>query len=392
MGLTFSNLHIRKVEGMSDQSVTDAISAAMQGIGYILTEDQENADGTLFICAPEDSCWISLCSDLIELESPKDVRQIAKPLSSSLCTDILAISCVDSDFLFLNLINENDQTDAWINVGRPYDDKLPRRIGFHAWAKKVRDLDTFKDAMKEEYAFAEDALGQLQESMALSKKQSLFTAEETEEAVTQLYFALPEGETKAPLKFQQHQKIGNFYPGLYTEITVYNLGDASTGLAILFWGTYDFVEHDEITFSNVCLIYKKREIPIQLTKCTLEDGNHAFIWQDKHLHIPPRPANIIDCRISETLCLGVSFVPHGNARRFLDIRVNLIPLKYAKKGQCSIYEWCWYHSKEEYIAAYNQRAAESARHWSSRDPAFAKIATRPFPEGGGYMNPDDYDL
>lgn len=49
---------------------------------------------------------------------------------------------------------------------------------------------------------------------------------------------------------------------------------------------------------------------------------------------------------------GVRFTPHGNERKFLDIRVRFIPLAHPR-GQCCWYAWKGHPSKVAYIEDYN---------------------------------------
>ncbi|WP_026528203.1 hypothetical protein [Butyrivibrio sp. VCD2006] len=73
---------------------------------------------------------ISIACEAFMFDTEETIRSCADPLSKALDTDVMAASCYDSDYLRLALLNVNDKTDGWINVGKSYD-PLIRRIWIH---------------------------------------------------------------------------------------------------------------------------------------------------------------------------------------------------------------------------------------------------------------------
>ena len=112
MGSWFSNIHIRKNEYATEKTIEKYISDFMAAKHYLPCTSEMDADGGVAVVASEDCCWISVYSDLLLLEDPGKCAEIMNPLSSALRTDVLGISCFDSDYLCLNLINTSDKTDA----------------------------------------------------------------------------------------------------------------------------------------------------------------------------------------------------------------------------------------------------------------------------------------
>ena len=112
MGNFFSNIHIKKEKNIDIANVIESFSNLMTSNGYNLETNKEKSDGKLTIVSSTNSQWITVFSDLLELNTEEDYKKIFNFLN--LKTDFLGIYCYDSDYLFLNLLNS--KTDAWINV------------------------------------------------------------------------------------------------------------------------------------------------------------------------------------------------------------------------------------------------------------------------------------
>lgn len=167
MGAFFINLHIRKTETADVRSVKDEFAEYLKDKGYQMTENGDDADGTAYIYTSGNSDWITVFSDALEIGDEQTFAEILHPFSKTLNTDALAVACVDSDFLFMNLINDGDGTDAWANVGYVEELGIRRRSNLNAWKNKVSDFDAFESAMKEQYVFAEESLKTLEDGANL---------------------------------------------------------------------------------------------------------------------------------------------------------------------------------------------------------------------------------
>ena len=147
MGSWFSNIHIRKNETATEETIEKCIGKMMASKHYLPCTSEIDADGAIAVVVSEDCCWISIYSDLLSLEVPSKCAEIMAPLSSELHTDVLGISCFDSDYLYLNLINTSDKTDAWIGIGSASGLGIKRRSGLSAWKKKVSDFHVFSESV-----------------------------------------------------------------------------------------------------------------------------------------------------------------------------------------------------------------------------------------------------
>lgn len=319
----------------------------------------------------------------MEFYDDKSSENIIKPLSALLKTDILSVACFDSDYLFLHMINEAEKTDAWANVGHNPEGKFPRRTKFSDWKNKVNDLEKFKKCIRQKYDFAEEVLESLEDVLNLSYKQSTICTESVEDFednhnLVKMCFSLPDVQKESTnLKIKTFGltacKIGEF-----NYVSAINQGGSSRGLAIAFTG--DYVENDEITFTDVTLEYdftstSRKSIPVQLEKQQLPDGKWAYCWKNTTVLIPEKvkdglsPKRQMDLQYKRQL--GIRFTPQGNPRKVLDICLHFIPLSN-QLGQCC---WCVWHpfgSKDEYIKRFN--------HLWSKLPADMNL------------NPGDFDV
>ena len=251
MGSWFSNIHIRKNETATEETIEKYIGKIMASKHYLPCTSEIDADGAIAIVASEDCRWISIYSDLLSLEEPSKCAEIMVPLSSELHTDVLGISCFDSDYLYLNLINTSDKTDAWIGIGSASGLGIKRRSGISAWKKKVSDFQAFSESVKKKYVFAEEFLAAVERCLELPTVQSSASYEylkdfELDKKARYFYFKLPEDmKPKEPVKLVPHMYSG--MPCFLDKPSVVdgiNVGGESRGVSVYFIGPY--VENDEI--------------------------------------------------------------------------------------------------------------------------------------------------
>ena len=398
MGSWFSNLHIRKNGAATEGAIADFIAKWAAAKQYIPTTTKLDADGAVAIIANSDCQWISLYSDLLYMEDPQKHSEIATVLSSQLHTDILGISCFDSDYLYLNLINTDDKTDAWVGIGSAAGLGIKRRSGLKPWKTKVSDFTAFSESAKKKYVFAEEFLEEIEQHIALPTLQSSASYEDLDEfdldkKATYFYFKLPESaKSKEPVKL---------VPGLYSLtpcfigesaiVNSHNIGGESRGLSVYFLGPY--VEHDEITFSEVSFVKSKngvpKRIPFDLTKVQLSDGQWAYHYHDPTFRIPPKADESLPIlkrhRIESERSITVRFVPQGNPRKILDITVVLVPDKNPE-GQTGWNVWHEYGSKKAFIDDFNRRHEFFRKNRHKNGAYTSSIDMPPL-----YLNEEDYD-
>lgn len=347
--------------------------------GYEVASNNNEGDLSIVIYEPENSEWVSIASDDFQFNTKADIKNTIEPISDIFHTDIIAASCNDSDYLMLNLLNTLDGTDGWINIGSLYVMKILRRTSIGKWKKKVNDYGKLKEVIKQKYVLAEEAFYKVAELLNMQPRQACLETNYLDDLeisrACKLSFVAPGMEKQLPeLKVGLFGltpcKIGESYC-----VFVNNRGGKSKGIGILFVG--DYVENDDIVFENVTFesdygSEKRKIVPITLEKVKLTNGKHGFYWEDKDFAIPPAVSRDIpemkrmDLEFKKQF--GVRFVPQGNPRKVLDIKVAIYPLENSRDGQAVWYVYRYSKTKEEYIKEHNMGWVENK------------------------LNPDDFDL
>ena len=385
MGSWFSNLHIRKNSVLTVTAVVEYIRKQMESKQYLPAASEEEADGAFAIVHDSNTQWFSVYSDLFSFDDPSQFANYAVPMSKALETDILGISCFDSDYLYLNLIDAANNVDAWVGVGSAAGLGIRRRTNLSAWKNKVQDFSGFKERVKQPYDFAEDVLSEIEHCIHLPQEQGAASYEYLsdfglhEQAVF-LYFKLPEA-----MKTQEAPKLVPYTPSLMpcfldrpSLVEGINVGGASRGLSVYFLGPY--VEKEEITFPDVCFVQWKNNqtisIPFKLKKIQLADGQWAYYHHDPGYKILPKVDDQLPMmkrmQTESKHCITVRFVPQGDPRKVLDITVMLVP-DQNPEGRTTWNVWHQFGSKKAFIQYHNT-------NWSR------------FPNGTALlMREEDYD-
>lgn len=367
MGSWFSNIHIRTNEKTNAESVAEWFRRHLAEQGY-LTAAAEDADGAVAILAGDN--WITVCSDLLNFEGPDAVAEISGPLSGEFRTDVLGIGCFDSDFLYLNLVNQGENVNAWVGIGSAAGLGIKRRTGLAVWKKKVRDFGTFSACAKEKYVCAEEFLFNANDCLGLSAEYGSASYEYLQdlglaEKAQTLYFKLPEDQKPKELP-RLVPFTSDMLPARIGKpmcVNAVNKGGESRGLSVYFLGPY--VEHEEITFTNTCFLTQKHghyeEKPFELTKVRLTDGQWAYYYHDPGFRIPPRVDEGLPIMKQINMEMDreivVRFVPQGDSRKTLDITVIIQPDKNPE-GQTGWNVWHNWGSKEAFLDFHNGHQME----------------------------------
>lgn len=395
MGTTFSNLHVKKNEKFDLEKLKNFFTEFMTKKGYTAVSDKEQGEIAAVIYAPKESGWASVACEDFTFGDDKTMRETAVPFSEAFSADVIAASCCDSDFMFLNLINSEKNKDGWINVGRPYG-SVPRRTSFKPWEEAAGDLEQLKTIMKGEEVFAEDAWYTAGvKLLGMAGEQCCLMAEHIEpleeESLTMLYFALPDnGSEKEPSMLVIPSF--NLMPckiGVSSCVFAVNRGGASTGIAVEFFG--DFTENDDITFEDVTFVGDiKRDgkgVPITLKKVKGTKGEIFWYWEDKSFKIPPKVnpdlpwSKKMDMEFNREF--GVRFTPKGNPRKVLDIKVAIVPLKYLDGKNAALwYVWKGYKSKKAFIEWNHEHCKR----------ALIPMDESELKKDEFYLNEEDFDL
>ena len=387
MGWFFSNCHIYKSPDFDIDVFSSLLTEVLSAQGYQRKNTPEEADLSVSVYDAGGK-WISICSDGLDFFTDESILTICNPLSERLSTDILTVSCFDSDCLLLNRINRALDVVAWAKIGSYPGLKV--RSTPAKWKDLVSNLALWKSVLGQEYVFAEDALESIEPVLGLESGQGQFCDElisdKYSERVIKYYFALPDAVAKtAPPKLSFiNPSLMPCEIGKDQCLFVINTGGKSKGVAVAFSGSY--VEQEEIRFRDVHLEYaldkiSRKVIPIQLEKEITQDGQWIYyaelpdfsIKEGVKEGLPWKRKNDEEWKRQ----FGVRFTPEGNPRKLLDITVHFIPLKNPE-GQCGWFVWMYNGSKRAYIEEYN-------RSWG-------KIMQMHHPAGVNLLNIDDYDL
>jgi hypothetical protein len=374
MGATFTNIHIRQTDSNSYSILERFLLNVIQAEGYRQVDQETDADISLYIYQ-NDSPWISISSDLLDFQDEESIQAFCSPLSSSLNSDVLAIGCFDSDFVYLNLINAKEKIDAWARVGTLFDNPFRRRTTPAAWRSKVTNLDEFKSALKTNNGFAEGCLNKIETLLKMSPNQSLLVPDMIPYMkpgkITTYHFAFPESKSiEAPKLYIPQFSLTPSWLNKDQVVGFVNRGGKSRGIGIQFTGNY--VEHGDITFKDVQLEYDlghfpRKTIPLKLEKQRTSTGEWIYSTEVNDFPIPEKvnrklpPQRFQKEEFNREFL--IRFTPEGNPNKILDISLTVFPLKYPEL-KCV---WCvWHHSgsKREFILDFNLGQAEANERYA----------------------------
>lgn len=363
MGSWFSNLHIRKTEEITRKIACDCIKETLAAKKYELVECEQDADVVVAVLDSQNSQWISICSRAFAHDDPESCKEVAAPLSAQLHTDVLGIACFDSDYLYINLINTDENADAWIGVGAGKEVGISRRNNLNAWKKKVADFAAFSDAAKCSYICSDELLAAVEGCLGLPAEQGSISLDYLKDTVHQknavfLYFRQEEGRrhTGPNLQICNMRYAVPCFDGKENSVYFLNYGDEFCGLSVYFLGPY--VEREEITFSDVRLgCIRQPSIDIELKKMQLSDGQWAYCCHVPEILMPPGVPKRMKSEkryvLEQERMRKLTFVPHGNPRKMLDITVLVVP-NGNPNNQARWNIWEQRGSKEAYINWHNK--------------------------------------
>lgn len=363
MGSWFSNLHVRKTETITNEIVCDYIKNALAEKKYILEESAQDADVIVAVLTEQDSQWISICSQAFAHDDPDSCKAVAAPLSAQLHTDVMGIACFDSDYLYLNLINAEENADAWVGIGAGKELGITRRNNVTAWKKKVSEYPSFSAAAKGAYPCADEFLTAAESCLGLSAEQGSVSLDYLKETSLQqdvmfLYFRQEEQtrSTGPDLRICYMQYAFPCFAGKENSVTFLNIGDEFQGVSVYFLGPY--VEQDEITFCDVKMGYLWEPLlDLELKKMQLPDGQWAYGCHIPDILIPAgvrgRMKQEKRYYLERERMRNISFIPQGNPRKMLDITVLIVP-DGKPDNQAMWNIWHQHGSKEGFIKHYNK--------------------------------------
>ena len=102
MGWFFSNFHIKKTAELDADTFQSVLTEVLNTQGYRLADHSDEADLSVSIY-DADGAWLSVCSDGLDFYTEESVQRICNPLSDRFSTDVVTVSCFDSDCLGADL-------------------------------------------------------------------------------------------------------------------------------------------------------------------------------------------------------------------------------------------------------------------------------------------------
>ncbi len=290
MGYSFTNIQIRNTGEAIDSD--RLVSMLTDGKKLRRVDKAEEANIIIAIIPGRESGWLTVASDLFEEDIEQTVT-LAKKLSVLLQRETLVIGCLDSDYLFLNLLDDRSGTDAWASCGRYPDGRAPRRSNYAAWKGHVPDVQAFKTAMRLNGAFAEECLENIEPILSLPVSQGQICAESAmEDGTAQCFcFALEEDESKQELPrfttgFVRHSTYCFFEDNV---VGFLNESGPSRGVRVFFSGPvidHRLVEIESVSIQLRAPHYKWTFIPVELKEIPTQDGSRRLGGTAPEVRIP----------------------------------------------------------------------------------------------------------
>lgn len=302
MGSTFSNISIRRNSPLNLATVSECLSAVLLDRGF-RHSSEESADISFAVFTLPSSRWITVCENAMLFDDSREQFDIANLLSSKLVSDTLRISCFDSDYIYLNLLNPHTKLDAWASVGSSAGLGIHRRTGLTAWKACITDIPKFKQALTKQYEFAEEVLGEISTVLELPYEQSLSVFDYLSETLPEceikyLHFSMPVSRSNTELPTLEHYTYGlrPCTAGLPTVVSCINRGGAGKGIEIFILGKS--IEHYDITFTEVTLAYWNRSrqqdhTPVVLEKRRMSDGSIGYYGEVRNFRIPEKVSSAL---------------------------------------------------------------------------------------------------
>ncbi|MBQ7183856.1 MAG: hypothetical protein IJR97_07710 [Clostridia bacterium] len=290
MGYSFTNIQIRNTGEAID--CDRLLSILTDGKKLRRVDKAEGADIIIAIIPGRENGWLTVASDLFE-EDIEQTITLAKKFSVLLQRETLVIGCFDSDYLFLNLLDNRSGTDAWASCGRYPEGRAPRRSNYTAWKGHVPDVQAFKTAMRLNGAFAEECLENIEPILSLPVSQGQFCAESAMEDETArcFCFTLEEGESK--------QELPRFSTGRSRSIIYYfdrdnvvsflNESGSSRGVWVFFSGPVidqRLVEIESVSIQLRAPHDRWTFVPVEIKEIPTKDGRRWLGGTAPEVRIP----------------------------------------------------------------------------------------------------------
>ncbi len=347
VGRWFSNIQIR-CDKEDEMRYVSKIKELFEEENAISETCKENADIEIILYRPEESKWISVYSDLIE-ENPEVLHEKAKRFSEKLNAETIMISCMDSDYLCMNLIDPKNQVDTCISCGNTMFESEQHKNNYEEWKSYVDDVEAFKNALTAEYAFKEECLYNVAPLFSLTALQSINCVPDNTSVYKYYYKYMKKNAENRPTKFICDNPQLNYHAdGGVNVASFINRGEASNGIAVCLSGIS--INKRQLEVKSICIQMHDKtgewmQIPIELERRELEDGRCELYGECTQIHIPAAVSEGFPSkkkREEEFMrSIAVRFTLEDKRKineadeTLEDIYVTIIPLKNTS-GRCEI--------------------------------------------------------
>lgn len=343
MGYSFSNLQVRNEDGrIQPEQVLDVLLAGQR---LTQAEQADRADVLIAVGAKAGSPWLTVVSDLFD-EDPEKSVSLARELSGKLGTAVLAVSGLDSEYLFLNLHDAAHHVDAWASCGRFPEGKAPRRSNFAAWAGYAADAAAMRAVMKKPCVFAEECLEGLAPILSIPVSQSGCCPESAEgdPDFRCFYYRSDEENHDLPrFALDLDMTAGSYGFGTPCLLSFINLGGASRGVAVCVRGECVAQKQVEFEYMKLQMHDARGEwvfVPVRLRE---ETEGRTLKWLYAELPDVRIPKAVPDS-LPPKKKMQTGFLRHIGVRFQLrrtyrtgdepgSLQISLIPLAN-RSGQC----------------------------------------------------------
>lgn len=298
MGYSFSNIQVRHCGSLEALDSEKLVGFLANNQTLLRTEKEEEADIVISVFKQKNSEWVTVTSDIIDCDIDAQLK-CAKDIADGMQTEVMAISCFDSDYLFLNLIDPKRGKDIWASCGSfPYG-KAPRRSNLSAWKNYVSDAESFRRVMRSHFTFAENCLNELEPLLNLPSSQSICGVgdEPADADVMRFYYKSTAVAAGRPPKFVLHTGAlsyhihgdPNVFNGNPNLVSFINTGDAFKGAAVCLAGSCIserriYVKHIELQQHGAHEEYI--HMPIALEERVSSDGSVMLYGECRDIRVP----------------------------------------------------------------------------------------------------------
>ena len=287
MGYSFSNIQVKTAA--EPERIAEILT---EGRGLKEAADPGDADIVIAVGGEGAGPWVTVVSDLFDADAEQTVA-CAKKLAGELQAETLAIAGFDSDYVFLNLLDPKNGTDAWAACGRFPDGKAPRRSSYPAWKGVVPDPEAFRQVMRKTYAAAEDCLEDLEGMLELPVSRSGSNIEmATEERGYRCFrFVIEDsGEKQAPAVFKpSYTCYEEYFLEWNNLVTFVNTGGRSRGVGVCITGPCVTEKQAEILNPYIQTHDARGKwlcLPLQLKETEFANGVKGWYGTLPELRIP----------------------------------------------------------------------------------------------------------